>query len=207
MLLNWGPFLWMRCYSNGAQFLDQVVGTGADWAALEKAARAVPPGSNGTEVLPFVLAEPSIGVNAPRVEWHPQKPSDPGTLVRASFEAIAYLIGLAVREHEAAGQSITRISVSGGIARSDLMLEILASVLGRPLERLVSSEGTALGAAVVALAGLETHLRRKQGINEPFTAADAVTMMVKFRSPVQPNPEWTATYRAGLDRFAARVRG
>ena len=26
MKLNWGPYLWMRCYSNGAQFLDGVVG-------------------------------------------------------------------------------------------------------------------------------------------------------------------------------------
>src|SRR5262249_10173554 len=26
MRLNWGPYLWMRCYNNGAQFLDRVVG-------------------------------------------------------------------------------------------------------------------------------------------------------------------------------------
>ena len=32
MRLNWGPYLWMRCYSNGAQFLDQVVGHDPDWA-------------------------------------------------------------------------------------------------------------------------------------------------------------------------------
>ncbi|MCA9268274.1 MAG: hypothetical protein KDA41_07375, partial [Planctomycetales bacterium] len=25
MKLNWGPYLWMRCYSNGAQFVDRVV--------------------------------------------------------------------------------------------------------------------------------------------------------------------------------------
>ena len=42
--------------------------------------------------------------------------------------------------------------MSGGIARSDLMCEILATVLDRPLERLQSSEGPALGAAVTALA-------------------------------------------------------
>src|SRR6202030_1862946 len=26
MRLNWGPYLWMRCYNNGAQFLDRIVG-------------------------------------------------------------------------------------------------------------------------------------------------------------------------------------
>jgi sugar (pentulose or hexulose) kinase len=207
MRLNWGPYLWMRCYSNGAQFLDKVVGANPDWPALEKAARAVPPGANGTEVLPFVLSEPSIGVLAPRFEWFPTQPADAGLRLRAAFEALAYLIGLAVREHEAAGQRITRVTVSGGIARSDLMGEILASVLDRPLERLVSAEGPALGAAVAALAGMETHLRRQRGIAEPFTVADAVVAMVKFRDPVAPRPEWVPLYRDGLRRFEQRVKG
>jgi sugar (pentulose or hexulose) kinase len=206
MKLNWGPYLWMRCYSNGAQFLDQVVGSNPDWPALEAAARKVAPGCAGVEVLPFILSEPSIGVMKPRFEWLPKEPADPGVKLRASFEAIAYLIGLAVKEHEAAGQTITRVTVSGGIAKSDLMLEILASVLNRPLERLVSSEGPALGAAVVALAGLETVNRKKAGIAEPFTAADAVAAMVKFRAPVPPNPAWIETYQKGLRTFAGRVK-
>ena len=44
MRLNWGPYLWMRCYNNGAQFLDRVVGERPDWEALERAARACPRG-------------------------------------------------------------------------------------------------------------------------------------------------------------------
>jgi sugar (pentulose or hexulose) kinase len=205
MRLNWGPYLWMRCYSNGAQFLDRVVGPNPDWPALEAAARAVPPLSNGTTILPFVLAEPSIGVNAPRVAWEPVQPRDPGTRLRASFEALAYLIALGVREHEAAGQSITRVTVSGGIAKSDLMLDILASVLNRPLERLVSSEGPALGAAVTALAGMETMLRTEKGIAEPFTVADAVGAMVKFRGTVAPRADWVEAYGRGLDGFEAKL--
>ena len=206
MKLNWGPYLWMRCYSNGAQFLDRVVGPKPDWPALETAARAVPPGCNGTAVLPFVLSEPSIGVTAPRFQWLPAEPTDPGVRFRASLEALAYLIGLAVREHEAAGQTITRITVSGGIARSPLMIEILASVVGRPLERLVSNEGTALGAAVVALAGIETHNRRRKEDAEPFTVADAVAALVQFREPVAPNPDWQPAYAKGIEEFAARIR-
>jgi sugar (pentulose or hexulose) kinase len=203
MKLNWGPYLWMRCYSNGAQFLDRVVGRNPDWAALEAAARAVPPGCGGVTVSPFVLSEPSIGVTAPRFGWSPAEPGEPGVRVRASFEALAYLIALAVREHEAAGQRVTRISVSGGIARSELMGEILASVIGRPLERLVSAEGPALGAAAAALAGLETHHRRKAGDRTPYPVADAVAAMVRFRDPVAPRAEWAEAYRKGLERFAA----
>ena len=166
----------------------------------------MPAGSNGAGLLPFVLAEPSIGVNSPRLQWFPTEPGDPGTRVRASFEALAYLIALGVREHEAAGQKVSRITISGGIAKSELMGEILASVLKRPLERLVSTEGPALGAAVTALAGMETYLRSEQGIAEPFTAADAVAAMVKFRTPVSPRAEWVDVYRKGFAEFEGRLK-
>jgi sugar (pentulose or hexulose) kinase len=205
MRLNWGPYLWMRCYNNGAQFLDRVVGARPDWSALERAARSVPPGSNGVTVLPFVYPEPSRGVTAARFQWLPSEPSDAGVRFRASLEALAYLIALGVGEHEAAGQKATRISVSGGIARSDLMCEILASVLGRPLERLQSFEGPALGAAVTALAALEATRRPQRGIAEPFTVADAVPVLVKFRDPVAPNPGWRQPYAEGLRAFEARL--
>jgi sugar (pentulose or hexulose) kinase len=116
------------------------------------------------------------------------------------------LIALGLREHEAAGQKITRISVSGGIARSPLMCEILASVLNRPLERLVSDEGPALGAAAVALAGIETYLRRQKGILQRFGVADAVAHMIRFRDPAIPNPKWLGGYCRGLADFERRLR-
>src|SRR5438132_3817305 len=34
MRLNWGPYLWMRCYNNGAQFLDRIVGSRPAWERL-----------------------------------------------------------------------------------------------------------------------------------------------------------------------------
>lgn len=201
MRLNWGPYLWMRCYNNGAQFLDRVLGPRPDWEQLERAARACPAGAEGTRVLPFIAPEPSRGVSKPRLEWLPAEPAEPGKKFRPALEALAYLIALGVREHEAAGQKITRITVSGGIARSELMCEILASVLERPLERLQSSEGPALGAAVTALAAYESYQRKKRNIAAPYTVADAVAQLVKFRSPVAPNPAWQQAYREGLRAF------
>jgi sugar (pentulose or hexulose) kinase len=156
-------------------------------------------------VLPFVAPEPSLGVSAARVQWFPAEPAAAGAKFRAALEALAYLIARGVREHEEAGQRVTRVTVSGGIARSDLMCEILASVLVRPLERLVSFEGPALGAAVTAVAALESHLRRRRGIDAPFTVADAVARLVKFRAPVQPNPAWRDAYRDGLRAFEQRL--
>ncbi|MFO0880126.1 MAG: FGGY-family carbohydrate kinase [Gemmataceae bacterium] len=206
MRLNWGPYLWMRCFNNGAQFLDPFLGPRPDWAALEAGARACAPGCNGTAVLPFANFEPSLGVMKAGVRWFPAEPSEPGVRFRAALEALAYLIRYGMREHEQAGQRFTRVSVSGGIARSDLMCEILASVLERPLERLVSFEGPALGAAATALAAYESMLRRKQGITAPYTVADAVAQMVKFRGRVEPNPTWRDAYRQGFADFEKRLR-
>ncbi len=205
MRLNWGPYLWMRCYTNGAQFLDTVVGSDPAWDRLERSARACAPGVGGTIVMPFLKSEPSLGIRAPHTEWFPGRPAGEGEQYRAALEAIAYLIRLGVDAHRRAGQQITRISVSGGIARSDLMCEILATVLETRLERLESDEGPALGAAVTALAALESHRRRQRGIEEPFTVADAVPVLVRFADPVDPNPAWAAAYRSGLASFVGRL--
>src|SRR5207244_3958194 len=48
MRLSWGPYLWMRCYTNGAQFLDKIVGRKPRWDKLDEQARACPPGCHGT---------------------------------------------------------------------------------------------------------------------------------------------------------------
>lgn len=208
MRLNWGPYLWMRCFNNGAQFLDQILGnapgTKPEWDRLEREANDIGAGSGGLKVWPFSSPEPSLGVGEARVKWKGGDPR-PGTgpTFRAYLEALAYMIRFGVEEHEkASGRKATRISVSGGIARSDLMCRILATVLNRRLERLVSFEGPALGAAVTALAALESHLRRKQGITEPYGVDDAVEVLVKFREdPALPVSEWQATYEAGYQEF------
>jgi sugar (pentulose or hexulose) kinase len=205
MRLNWGPYLWMRCYNNGAQFLNKIVGKNPDWARLEADAGAVPPGCKKTMVAPFIYPEPSLGVKKSFHQWDPKQPKNDGVRFRAALEALAYLIALGVRQHEESGQSITRITVSGGIAKSKLMCEILASVLNRPLELLVSDEGPALGAAVTALAALENHLRKQHGEPADFTVGDAVARMVKFRATVQPNADWLPAYEKGLRRFEKMI--
>ncbi|MDO4575390.1 MAG: FGGY family carbohydrate kinase [Planctomycetia bacterium] len=186
MALNWGPYLLMRCYSNGAYFMDRVLGDKPDFAALEAEARTFPPGAGGAKILPFLVSEPSLGIHAPRLEWVGEEPKNPGQRYRACLEALAELVRLGVEEHRRAGQNIRSITVSGGVAKSDLMCEILASTLRFPLRRLESSEGPALGAAVTALSACENFLRRQAGENDPFTVRDAVRQMVRFRDTIVP---------------------
>ena len=203
MRLNWGPYLWMRCYTNGAQFIEHVVGKSPDWERLESLATAC--SAAETLLNPFVFSEPSLGVAEPSFGWIDAEPSEPGQRFRAALEALAYLVVLGVREHELAGQTASRITVSGGTSQSQLMCEILATLLDRPLERLQSSEGPAQGAAVTALASYERLLRRQSDRAEPFLMDDAVQRLVNFAEPVLPKPEWKDTYARGLARFEREV--
>ena len=75
--------------------------------------------------------------------------------------------------------------VSGGGARSELWLRIVASVLGLPLERTESEAGAAFGAALLA------------GVREGVfaDAAEAVARCVRVRERVEPEPGWAAPTR------------
>ncbi len=81
--------------------------------------------------------------------------------------------------------------VSGGGARSELWLRIVSAVLGLPLERTVSEEGSAFGAAL--LAGV------RAGV---FADTDeAVSRCVRVRDRVEPDPAWVEAYEHGYARF------
>jgi xylulokinase len=114
-------------------------------------------------------------------------------LARAVLEGVAYglrdslelLRGLGVAPH--AGRA------SGGGARSRVWLEIVASVLGLPLERCVVDEGSAYGAAL--LGGI---------VDGTFASAqEAVRSCVRVRETVEPNASWAHAYEEGYARYRA----
>jgi len=80
---------------------------------------------------------------------------------------------------------------SGGGARSRLWLEIVASVLGLPLELTAVEEGAAYGAAL--LAGV------RAGVWSD--ADEAVAACVRVRDRIEPNPDWQRVYAEGYERF------
>jgi xylulokinase len=81
--------------------------------------------------------------------------------------------------------------VSGGGARSDLWLRIVASVLETPLERVAVDEGAAFGAALLGgVAG-----------GAFASAEEAVSACVRVRGTVEPVPEWVEQYAEARERF------
>jgi glycerol kinase len=72
-------------------------------------------------------------------------------LVRATLEAICYQTLDVVEAMRAdSGIELTTLKVDGGATRNDLLMQLQADVLGRPVVRPTVSETTALGAAYAA---------------------------------------------------------
>jgi xylulokinase len=74
---------------------------------------------------------------------------------RAILEGIAYEQRLNTQGVELAlGQSIARFVVVGGGARSPLWCQVIADVTGKPVVRAETNEAAALGAGILAAAGV-----------------------------------------------------
>jgi glycerol kinase len=71
-------------------------------------------------------------------------------LVRAALEGIAYRVADVVGVIRGAGVEIERLSVDGGLAACDVLMQLQADVLGVPVERSASTELTGFGTALLA---------------------------------------------------------
>ena len=90
--------------------------------------------------------------------------------MRAVLEGVAYGLRDSLELLRALGAQPTVGRVSGGGARSELWLRIVASVLGLPLERMEFEEGAAFGAAL--LAGVREACSPTRARRRPLRAGD-----------------------------------
>ena len=110
-----------------------------------------------------------------------------GHVFRSLLEGIAFDLkrGLGILE-SATGTRLKELRVGGGGSRSDLVVQILADVLGLPVARPPSEELAARGAALVAGVG--------SGVHPDLDGA--VSAMVRVAPLVRPRPEITTRYEA-----------
>jgi xylulokinase len=181
MLSAAGSFAWLRH------------AVGADYGALDQEAAQWEPGAEGLLFAPYLAGErtPYADPDARGAFTGLSLRHDRGALARATLEGVAYGLRDSLELLRSLGVSPEIGRASGGGATSDLWLRIVASVLGLPLERTESEEGSAFGAAL--LAGV------RAGVFED--AADAVARCVRVRDRVEPDPDWSAAYERGYERY------
>jgi len=162
---------------------------GADYGVLDEEAARWEPGVEGLLFAPYLAGErtPHADPAARGSFTGLSIRHDRGALARATLEGVAYGLRDSLELLRELGVDPVVGRASGGGAVSGLWLRIVASVLGLPLERTESEEGSAFGAAL--LAGV------RSGV---FADAEAaVSTCVRVRDRIEP--EWD--YEEGYARF------
>jgi xylulokinase len=184
---TWHTMGVMLSAAGSAAWLRDVLAAGL--TELEAEAAQWSPGSEGLLFAPYLAGErtPHPDPDARGAFVGLSVHHDRGALWRAMLEGVAYGLRDSLELLRDLGARPESGRVSGGGARSALWLEILASVLGLPLETTESEEGSAFGAAL--LAGVR---------NGVFVDADdAVARCVRPQRRIEP--EWD--YEHGYQRF------
>ena len=185
MLSAAGSLRWLRDAAAPDAGFEELVGEAERW----------PPGAEGLTFLPYLAGErtPHADPDARGSFTGLSLRHDRGALVRAVLEGVAYGLRDSLDLLRELGVAPQRARVSGGGARSELWLRILAAALELPLERPEVEEGAAYGAAL--LGGVA-------GGAWPDVGA-AVAACVRVRDEVEPDPAWVAAYAEGRERFRA----
>ncbi len=181
-------------------FAEHVAGT-TDFAALDREAAEIAPGSDGLLCLPAL-----VGERTPL--WDPQARGAfvgltlghrRGHLTRALLEGGACVVRRVLQAIICLGERVEEVRLVGGAAGSDLTAQIRADVLGLPIRRMPVREASALGAAILASVGA--------GL---FPDAPAATRaMTGAGELIQPRAEHRARYDevfAAFDQVSTALR-
>jgi sugar (pentulose or hexulose) kinase len=177
-------------------FCEAFVGKGPSaYETLEEEMREVAPGEVlavlGPQVADFrELSFPPKSTFVFPFLGGTEEPPRRGAFARAILENIAYAARANVEQLEGiSGQDTTSLNLCGGLARSQLLAQLIADVSQRPIHVPTVREASSLGAAICAAVGGEIY---------PDLPA-AANAMVHWEPVVEPDPAKARRYR-GLYR-------
>ena len=179
-------------------------GAGAGIAELEAAAAQVVPGAEGLLTLPYWNAAQTPYwdpvARGAIVGWHGRH--TPAHLYRSVLEGVAFELRLHLERLEAAtGRAVEDVRAVGGGARSELWVQVVSDVTGRPVRVCSAGEASAAGAAMLARAYLDGVPAGGTALDPPGTqvlpdAARAATYAPLYEA-------YSGLYPALRDTFAA----
>jgi xylulokinase len=192
---RWHAMGVMLSAAGSLQWFRDALAPGTGFGELIEEAERWEPGAEGLTFLPYLAGErtPHADPDARGAFEGLSLRHDRGALTRAVLEGVAYGLRDCLDVVRGVGAGVESARVSGGGARSELWLRIVASVLELPVERLAVEEGAAYGAALLGgvAGGVWT------GVDE------AVGACVRPRGRVDPDPGWIELYRERRERFRA----
>jgi xylulokinase len=127
-------------------------------AQLEEAIRGVPPGADGLLFLPYLQGERTPNLPRGTGVFHGLTPRTmtPAHMARATMEGVTLGLLYGLHRMRTLGIAPTEIRLTGGGSKSAVWRQMCADVFACRVVTLAESEGAALGAAIQALAAVET---------------------------------------------------
>ncbi len=166
-------------------------GTGFD--ALIEEAGAAPVGSQGVFWLPYLMGErtPHLDATARGGWMGVTARSTRADLLRAIIEGVSYSQMDCLSIIEDMGVPVDDVRASGGGGQNAFWRQLLADVFGKPVVALKTHEGSAYGAALLAMAGTGAY----------SSVPEACQAAVKEVSRVQPRNYESGKYRRGYEVY------
>ncbi len=142
----------------GGQFMDFLTGLlggmddSAAWKTMDQAALDIPAGAQGLHIVPLLWQVTSAGIDGRITGLRPFHTR--AHFFRAAYEGLAYEARLSIERLSACTGSPKALRVFGGLSGCEGFLQILASVLGIPVEAASQKQASAFGAALTCAHGL-----------------------------------------------------
>jgi xylulokinase len=170
------------------QWFRNNLAPGTDYQALTVEASTAEPGSQGLFWVPYLMGERTPHLDATiRGGWigltakHTR-----ADLIRSLLEGVSYSLKDCLEIIEGMGVAVESVRVSGGGARSGFWRQLIADILDKRVAVLETEEGSAYGAALLALIGTGQYR----------SAPDVCKQSVREIAAFIPNPSLRERYAA-----------
>jgi xylulokinase len=167
-----------------------------DYARIEHAAKAAPPGADGLLFAPVLgdgeRDDPALRGTAAGLSLR----HDRNAWARATLEGVAFGVRERLETLERASTKATELRVSGGAARIALWNQIKADVTGIPVVR-IPGDSTAAGTALLAGLGAGVYTNVEQ----------AVAVAYRPGPVAEPDPRLRGRYDDLYARYLALTKG
>lgn len=175
------------------QWFRNQLAPGSDYNELMGEAATAQPGSQGLYWLPYLMGERTPHLDAlARGGWigltARHRRAD---LIRSLIEGVSYSQKDCLDIVESLGVQVASVRASGGGANSPFWRQTLADIFAKPVVTLASQEGSALGAALLAMVGT----------GEYATVPEVCGAVIAEAARVEPDCARAALYAQGHGVF------
>lgn len=191
-----GGYHLMGCMLSAAScnkwFMEEILGS-EDYAGLQ--ARIAPEklGYNHVYFLPYLMGErsPINDTSARGTFIGMTMDTSRADMLQAVLEGVAFAIRDSFEVARSLGIAIPRSMICGGGSKSPLWRQMIADILGIPLDIPVTEQGPGYGGAMLAMVAC--------GVFE--SVQQAAEMLIHVKDTVQPDPERMALYEKRYQQF------